>query len=609
MPELIQEFSLGQDIETLESNLMNIKIVDMACGSGAFLNKASDILLEIHKSIYEFKKREYTSTIETKGGKGKDKVKRTAKHVKLDSFFDEISARRTILINNIYGVDLNEESVEITKLALFLKVCQKDKKLPEIENNIKNGNSLIDTSDISDKPLKWEEEFKDIFDNGGFDIVIGNPPYVRNTDLTNKDKNYFKSSYKSAYKQYDIYVLFFELGLKILKNKGYLGFITSNKFLATEYGKNLRDLLLQGSKINSIIDVSYLRIFKDASTYPVILLLQKELNKSNREDNDIIFQKIENINDLNNNFNIKNVKQSEYNSRGDNRLLDVLASPEFKIINKIDSGSVKLKEIFKCQRGSPKNKIKLVNEQTESSKVCIRFKNINNYTYTTSEDIFVISNLQDKILFKEKVLLPRTVLTFKATYDAGGNFIMDRIYYLMPKIEDNSINLKYITLILNSKMIDFYYNINFGTTHIGGGYLDLKGTQIVELPIKIISNNIRFIEKVEIMLSLNRELMNEINSFKNWLQNRYGVENFSKKLESYYELSVNDFMIELKKKKVDVDTLKNHKNLEEGFCESITSINPLLQQIKDTDYEINQMVYELYGLTHDEIEIIENSLN
>ena len=80
----------------------------------------------------------------------------------------------------------------------------------------------------------------------------------------------------------------------------------------------------------------------------------------------------------------------EYNFRGDNRLLNILASPEFKIINKIDSGSVKLKEIFKCQRGSPKNKIKLVNEQTDSSKVCIRFKNINNILIQLLKIIFVI---------------------------------------------------------------------------------------------------------------------------------------------------------------------------------------------------------------------------
>ena len=147
---------------------MKIKIVDMACGQGAFLNKASDILLEIHKAIYEFKKRKYTSTIETKGGKGKDKVKRTATHSKLDSFFDEISARRTILINNIYGVDLNEESVEITKLSIIFKVCQKDKKLPNIENNIKCGNSLIDDPKYTDKPFKWEKNL---------------PKYLRMEDL------------------------------------------------------------------------------------------------------------------------------------------------------------------------------------------------------------------------------------------------------------------------------------------------------------------------------------------------------------------------------------------------------------------------------------------
>ena len=93
-------------------------------------------------------------------------------------YFDTIEERRQILLDNIYGVDLNEESVEITKLSLFLKVCKTGLKLPNLDNNIKCGNSLIEDPEYTDKPFNWENEFKEIFEDGGFDVLIGNPPYV-----------------------------------------------------------------------------------------------------------------------------------------------------------------------------------------------------------------------------------------------------------------------------------------------------------------------------------------------------------------------------------------------------------------------------------------------
>ena len=126
----------GSKINQLEKKVREIKIVDPACGSGAFLNKAGDVLVEIHQAIREHK---------YKGDKS------------LMPFFDTIEERRQILLDNIYGVDLNEESVEITKLSLFLKVCKKGLKLPNLDNNIKWGNSLINNSEYSDKSFTWEK--------------------------------------------------------------------------------------------------------------------------------------------------------------------------------------------------------------------------------------------------------------------------------------------------------------------------------------------------------------------------------------------------------------------------------------------------------------------
>ena len=141
--DLLDEYS-GSKIDLLEEKVRKIKIVDPACGSGAFLNKAGDVLVEIHQIIREYKYKDDKS---------------------LMPYFDSIEERRQILLDNIYGVDLNEESVEITKLSLFLKVCKKDLPLPNLDNNIKCGNSLIDNLEYTDKPFNWTKEFEEIFNN------------------------------------------------------------------------------------------------------------------------------------------------------------------------------------------------------------------------------------------------------------------------------------------------------------------------------------------------------------------------------------------------------------------------------------------------------------
>jgi len=354
--DLINEYSTGQEIETLESKVMNIKIVDPACGSGAFLNKASDILLEIHKSIYDFKKRKYTTTIETKGGKGKDKVKRTATHIKLDSYFDEVNARREILIHNIYGVDLNEESVDITKLALFLKVCQENRKLPDLENNIKCGNSLIDDPEYTDKPFNWGEKFPEIFKDGGFDVVIGNPPYVRQEKIK-EIKPYFKEHYEVYTGVSDLYVYFFERGLKILKEGGMFSFICSDKFIKAKYGKPLRKFILTKTlkEFNDYtLDHTGKAVFVDATTYPCITVIKNEPPSENNMitvDNDFL------------------IDQSRFNDSTWN-----FETPQiFELKEKVINSGIKIAEIpdLKIYRGilTGFNKSFIIDEETKNEMI------------------------------------------------------------------------------------------------------------------------------------------------------------------------------------------------------------------------------------------------
>jgi type I restriction-modification system DNA methylase subunit len=203
------------------NKILNMKILDPACGSGSFLIRAYDELLNYHAKV------------------------RSKAALELEQI-----DRMPILTRNIFGVDLDRQAVEIARLNLLLRGLAERDHLPPLTDNIKRGNSLISGTEKELKPyfgkdwkekspFCWEDEFKDIMTGGGFDVVVGNPPYVRIQSLPKEDADYFRSHYDSAFGSFDIYVLFIEKAIRLLKTSGHLGFITSGKFLKSDYGKKI----------------------------------------------------------------------------------------------------------------------------------------------------------------------------------------------------------------------------------------------------------------------------------------------------------------------------------------------------------------------------------
>ena len=277
--------------------IAQLKILDPACGSGSFLIGALEKLFELHHLYYSNNPRDvkrgtlFPTLIFEKDSDGNE-ISRLS-----------IEKKSEILRNNIFGVDLDPQAVEITMMSLYIKVLEGEKALPhdkeflpKLTNNIKCGNSLVGFDIFRQTTLvgtnekekinafEWRsklEGFGKIFaDNSGFDAIIGNPPYVRIQTMKEwapQEVEYFSEKYQTAKTgNYDIYVVFVEKAIDLLKNGGLFGFILPNKFFQAEYGLNLRLLISKNKLLNQIINFTDQQVFDEATTYTCLLFLSKK---------------------------------------------------------------------------------------------------------------------------------------------------------------------------------------------------------------------------------------------------------------------------------------------------------------------------------------------
>lgn len=623
--------NIYQQLEDYRKWLFSLTICDPACGSGAFLNQALEFLIAEHRYIDELKAK------------------------LLGDAFVLSDVETTILENNLFGVDINEEAVEIARLSLWLRTARKGRKLNDLSKNIKCGNSLIDDPKVAgDKAFNWEKEFPEIFKEGGFDVVIGNPPYVRNEMLLQVDKGYFEKKYKTFTGKSDLYVYFFEKGLNIVKSNSLIAFIASSKYTKTKYGKALIEYINENSNIISFIDFKDLDIFSGIVAYPSTIVLRKsnikvfqsnllsvsELNQDQVANSVFFYKKVpqtELFKRLGSWSSDSNEKYDFFKSLGNRckKLSDLKIRPQVGIKTGLNSAYIyKNDEVPNELKNSNLLKPYILGKEVkryfdiESSHYLFlpyfeteeRLILIEDFPFLTEEYNFYLS-WKDK-LSKRAIISDgikngtkkwyelqqiKTDFNYKSyiiypDISKSTNFtIANNKYYDMTcfGIENDSLQL---LGILNSRLVKEY--LEMVCVKAKGGYLRLKSQYINNIPIPSNYFNEELKSRVQHIISQTKNFQEVQQSLFQLLQSKYEGIKISNKLEDWPSLSFKDFLKELKKNKLKL-SLTEEAEWMKYFEEQKAKANAIQQVIDKTDKEIDQMVYELYGLTEEEIKIVE----
>ena len=565
--------------------LLQITILDPACGSGAFLNAALQFLMAEHKLIDEMEAKVAGSSL----------------------VFQDVE--NSILENNLFGVDINEESVEIAQLALWLRTAKPHRKLNTLNENIKCGNSLISDPEIAgEKAFNWQEQFPKVFEKGGFDVVIGNPPY--GASFSQAEKKYITNTYKSYRYKYESYVYFIEKAIDLVKNNGIIEYITPQLWLSLDESFNIRKIVLQN-------DLQTIRFYgEDAFPDAVVNTCSFKIQKRNPTEELL-------IHDITDKIRILSKKDIvEKQSLKINCRLDV---EQLKILNKIRSNNIQLSDLGSVIQGiTPYDKARGQSQEIiknrayhHSEKVddtCgywLDGQDISRYTvcwggtWLSYGDWLAAPREKcyfegPRILFRE---IPGQGKRLQATIYNDVAYYGHSISPFKLKENDESI-LKAILVCVNSKLLSWYGSLVLPNL-AKDIFPKVNPKDIAQLPISsnIINNQecvLICANLADTMLSLNSQLQEKRSRFLRRLTDNLEGVKITGALQTFDQMDFAGFVAELKKQKIKL-SLVQQDEWEEYFNNYSNACQALSQQIAATDSEIDTKVYHLYGLTYDEI--------
>lgn len=593
--DYIVKNTVGKLIEgKTPKEIEKITVLDPACGSGSFLLGAYTYLLDYHRDWYSQNNPEKHSKkiYQGKGG----------------LWFLSIAEKKKILLNNIFGVDIDSQAVEVTKLSLLLKVLEgetaetigqtykmfHERALPDLSNNIKCGNSLIgpdffDNPDIDSSdpelirkinPFDWKKEFKEIFSRKtpGFDCVIGNPPYIDSewmTQFLHNERDYYASRYQSASGNWDIFCVFIEKSLELCKSNGFSSMIVPNKLGSAPYAAAVRSILTVDNQLISLRDYSHTPVFP-VSVYPIVYVAKRISPKSPSSVN---YERMYYLSDTHQIFcdQSHKLEYSRYFSKprqpwqifssifGSN-LIDRLHS-SFQSLKMVADlfGAATVAEAYEIKpfieeySYSTRTNLKVINSGTIDRYHFLWGIKPLRYIKASYLNPIIPSNLEKNLPPKRlkqakspKIIVAGMTKRLECSIDLDGSFLAGKSTCII----FSSTNLKFLLGLLNSKFLSFYYRTVFGGFALAGGYLRIGTPQLRTIPIPSIN------------------------------------------LSNQKEKALHGKMVELVDKMLEL-----HKKLHSAKVpDEKTKIQ---RQIDTTDNQIDQLVYKLYGLTPEEIKIVE----
>lgn len=610
--------------------LSSIKVLDPACGSGAFLVQLFDYLREEGLRVN-------AELARLQGG--------------IVSLLERLDT--SILKNNLYGVDLNPEPVEITKLSLWLKTANSGEKLTYLDDNIKCGNSVVADRTVSPVAFDWAAQFTDIMASGGFDVVVGNPPYVR-MEVLKPIKPYLEKHFTTATDRADLFVYFFEQGLRLLKPQGWLGYISSSTFMKTGSGSKLRELLARQATVQRLVDFGDIQIFEGVTTYPVIMVLQKGAPPAAHA---IPFTVVDGASKVN--FGTLEEKaptypqaslgvgswQLEGDARAAVRRKIIGSHPTLKEVYGAPLYGIKtgLNEAFVIDQAT---RDRLVKEDPKAAAIIKPFLEGSElhkwhmrpqrqhliYIPKNQIDIDKYPSLKAHLLPYKDMLekratkqawfeLQQSQLSYKAHFESekisypvisqGAQFSIDRSnYYSNYKTFFIASNDGFLLGLLNSKIIWFYLEGICSALRGGIWRLELREQYINTIPIPAASIDVRhamadMARRCQVAAEARYKAEQEVVRRIPDLAPAPATAKLTKRLQAWHELDFTAFAKEVEKTFKQPIPLKERNDWQAFLAEHRAVIEARSAEISQLEAEIDKQVYSLFDLNASEINIID----
>ncbi|MCP9496833.1 MAG: N-6 DNA methylase [Pyrinomonadaceae bacterium MAG19_C2-C3] len=506
-----------------------MRFADIACGSGSFLLGVYDELLRYHTGYYNRTKR-------TRG----EALKAGCIEREDGSLALSLIQKREILLNNIYGVDIDAQAVEVAQLSLFLKLLEdettatarrqmtlKHALLPNLNDNIKCGNSLVGydildghlfeaTEERKLNPMDFEAAFPEVMKRGGFDAIVGNPPY--GASITSQGVDYLTSKYQFQEYQLDTYFLFVEQSLRLLNNGGLLGYIIPNTWLLNLLTPKIRRHIFANTKVETIVHYQK-PVFSQATVdTEVVVIRNSPIDDNHLAHITIIDKQGEKVS--------YGVKQKRWKD-GDGKPVNILIRPEMEeLIDKLNR-SPKLDDLcaitqgckpFQVGKGKPPQTRKVVTDKPFVSEVqkddtfrpLLRGSLIQKYLVIWKDDYWISfgdwlaePRYSANYDAPAKIVIRQTGDSLVATLDKEQFIVRDNLYTIVPKTED--VNLFFILGLLNSKCLNWYYQ-NVINPEKGEALAQVKRGHLAQLPIADRARHDRMVSLVDAMLAAKKQL-------------------------------------------------------------------------------------------------------